>query len=133
MFAGYDASDHLRYVLLKEHREADDTIFQLLGPLYGQRSASRRWHKTFKRWLASQGYVADRNEPCAFYHEGTQDAKEVKTVHVDTMYNMADLLTKCLSNTDFNRLVQLIITQQNNDRAVRLVQFARAKVHERPA
>ena len=36
-----------------------------------------------------------------------QDAKEVKTIHVDTMYNMADLLTKCLSNTDFNRLVQL--------------------------
>ena len=50
---------------------------------------------------------------------------------VDTMYNMADLLTKCLSNTDFNRLVQL--TQQNNDRAVRLVQFARAKVHDKPA
>ena len=58
-----------------------------------------------------------------------QNNNEVKTIHVDTKHNMADLLTKCLDNTEFNRLVQL--TQQNNDRAIRLVQFARAKVFDR--
>ena len=57
-----------------------------------------------------------------------QNGNEVRTIHVNTKYNMADLLTKCLDNTEFNRLVQL--TQQNNDRAVRLVQFARAKVFD---
>ena len=57
-----------------------------------------------------------------------QKAGEVETVHVDTKFNMADLLTKCLDNREFNRLVQL--TQQSNDRAVRLIQFARANVFE---
>ena len=67
----YDTSDHLRYVTFKEHRAAQERIFQLLGPLYGQRSASRRWHKTIKTWLLSQGYVAGCNEPCVFHHAGT--------------------------------------------------------------
>ena len=60
-----------------------------------------------------------------------QKTGEVNTVHVDTRFNMADLLTKCLNNDDFNRLVQL--TQQCNDKAIRLVQFARAKVFEAKA
>ena len=66
----FDASDHLRYVYMREHKHADDRIFQLLGPLYGQRSASRRWHATFKKWLQSEGYEPGSNEPCAFYHSG---------------------------------------------------------------
>ena len=59
-----------------------------------------------------------------------QNAGEVKTTHIDTNRNIADLMTKCLDNRTFNRLVQL--SQQKNDRAIRLVQFARAHVFDRP-
>ena len=57
-----------------------------------------------------------------------QQNGEVETIHVDTKFNMADLLTKCLNNRDFNRLVQL--SQQHNDKAIRLEQFPRASVFE---
>lgn len=63
----FDAGDHERFVYLREHKLAEQRIFQLLGPLYGQRSASRRWHKTIARWLTDEGYVQGRNDPCVFY------------------------------------------------------------------
>ena len=44
----------------------------------------------------------------------------------DVGKNIADLLTKCLVNTDFNRLVQL--SQCHNPRKLELVRLAKSKV-----
>ena len=54
-----------------------------------------------------------------------RDQGEVITVKVSTEKNIADLLTKCLVNTDFNRLVQL--SQCHNPRKLELVR-AKSKV-----
>ena len=49
-------------------------MYELLGPLYGQRSASRRWYETIAGWLTADvekggaGFVQGKNEPCLFFH-----------------------------------------------------------------
>lgn len=48
-------------------------IFKLTGPLYGQRSASRRWYETFSDWLRSDemGFEPCSKEPCMFWNRST--------------------------------------------------------------
>ena len=45
-------------------------MFQLLGPIYGQKAASREWYFTLSRctWLTSDemGFKQGSNEPCLF-------------------------------------------------------------------
>ena len=43
-----------RYVSYKTHRGATTRYYKLLGPLYGQRSASRRWYQTITAWLTAE-------------------------------------------------------------------------------
>ena len=64
----YDTGDTPRYVSYKPSRDAPTQYYQLLGPLYGQRSASMRWYTTLKDWLVSEGFEPGLNEPCVFTH-----------------------------------------------------------------
>ena len=62
-----------RYVSYEKYRNAVDSVFQLLGPIYGQRAASREWYHTLSGWLTSDemGFVQGKNEPCLFTHPTT--------------------------------------------------------------
>ena len=54
----YGPDDKPRYVGYKAHKHASLRIFQLLGPLYGQRDASHKWWEPYlSGWqrLASEG------------------------------------------------------------------------------
>jgi hypothetical protein len=42
----YGEDEPLRYVSYKPYKEAREYVFQLRGPIYGQRSAPRAWYKT---------------------------------------------------------------------------------------
>ena len=57
-----------RYVSYEKYRKSVESIFQLLGPIYGQRAASREWYFTLSRWLTSDemGFKQGSNEPCLF-------------------------------------------------------------------
>ena len=64
----YDPNDAPRYVSYQPCKSVPIQYFQLLGPLYGQRSASMRWYHTVKKWLISEGFKSGLNEPCVFTH-----------------------------------------------------------------
>lgn len=69
----------------KPHKGAELQVFQVLGPLYGQRDASYRWYETLVTWLGSQGYEKSENDPCLFTNPET---KMRVAAHVD------DLITR---------------------------------------
>ena len=62
-----------RYVSFEKYRKSVESIFQLLGPIYGQRAASREWYFTLSRWLTSDkmGFKQGSNEPCLFVNPVT--------------------------------------------------------------
>ena len=64
----YGPGERKRYVKYKPHPKAEVEYYGLLGPIYGQRSASKAWYKTLASWLTSkeQGYCQGDNEPCLF-------------------------------------------------------------------
>ena len=64
----YAPDDRPRYVGYKAHKHAKLRVFQLLGPLYGQRDASHRWWETLSEWLQEIGFKRSENDKCAFYH-----------------------------------------------------------------
>ena len=64
----YDPADPPRYVSYQPCKEVPIQYYQLLGPLYGQRSASMRWYHTLRKWLVSEGFKPGMNEPCVFTH-----------------------------------------------------------------
>ena len=84
---GYGPDEDRRFVSFKTHKGADTRYYELLGPLYGQRSASRRWYETITKWLTAgkskpggdvvgevtQGFglIQGKNEPCLFRDEET--------------------------------------------------------------
>ena len=46
-----------RYVSYKPYAGGREYVFQLSGPVYGQRSASRAWYNTVSQWLVQEmGY-----------------------------------------------------------------------------
>ena len=47
----YGPSDMKRYVSLRSHPGSPVHVFELRGPIYGQRSAPRAWNKTLTKWL----------------------------------------------------------------------------------
>jgi hypothetical protein len=67
----YSLDQAPRYVAYKAYRESIEWIFQLLGPIYGQRAASREWYHTISKWLDSVGFVQCKNEPCLFINSST--------------------------------------------------------------
>ena len=67
---GFDESDK-RFVSYKMYKESAEMIFQLCGPLYGQRVASKQWYYTIATWLCDRGFIQAKNEPCLFNHPDT--------------------------------------------------------------
>jgi hypothetical protein len=69
----YTEDQSPRFVSYEKYRESVQTIFQLLGPIYGQRAASREWYFTLSRWLTSDemGFKQGTNEPCLFVNPVT--------------------------------------------------------------
>ena len=69
----YGPDETPRYVSYKPYAGAREYVFQLRGPVYGQRSAPRAWYSTVTQWLVQQmGYKQGKNEPCLFIHPVTQ-------------------------------------------------------------
>ena len=67
----YGPDERVRYVKYKPFPGAPDKYFQLMGPIYGQRSASKAWFKTVQTWLEKeQGFAGGKNEPCVFTKDG---------------------------------------------------------------
>ena len=51
----YDPLTNNRYVSYKSHKYAKTKYYKLLGPLYGQRSASKDFYITLSIWLEENG------------------------------------------------------------------------------
>ena len=62
----YDPDDEPRYVYYQPHKNAPRKYYQLMGSIYGQRSASLAFYKTLTQWLQSKGFKPGHNEPCLF-------------------------------------------------------------------
>ena len=65
----YKDTDPHRYVSYKPHPTAKTRYYRLKGPIYGMRSASREWYDTISKWLNTNGYVQQYNEPCLFVND----------------------------------------------------------------
>ena len=63
----YGPNERARYIKVKDPLSGEWLYFRLLGPMYGQRSAPRRWEDTLAPWLESQGFERGENEPSVFY------------------------------------------------------------------
>ena len=63
----------VKYISFKDPLTRKWRYFQQSGPLYGEKSAPRRWEDTIAPWYGEIGYERGENEPCAFYDE-TNDA-----------------------------------------------------------
>ena len=51
MADNFGPDEIFRVVGYKAHKGAKMRLFQLLGPLYGQRDAGYRWWETLSKWL----------------------------------------------------------------------------------
>ena len=79
----YDPHEQARYIKASNPMEPTKLIFaRLLSPMYGQRSAPRRWEDTLAPWLESQGFKRGKNEPSVFYR---QDDDLLILVYVDDL------------------------------------------------
>ena len=67
----YGPDEPPKYVSLKAGRGGGHHLFQLLGPIYGQRSASRAWYVTLSDWLLEVGFECSKNDPCLFVNSET--------------------------------------------------------------
>ena len=63
----YGPNEKPRYIKLKDPNTGKMLYFRLITPMYGQRSAPRRWEDTLAPWLESQGFTRGKNEPSVFY------------------------------------------------------------------
>ena len=69
----YGPNEKPRYVTFRPVRGGREYVFQLLGPVYGQRSAPRAFNKTLVEYLVKEaGYVQAKNDPCLFRHPITK-------------------------------------------------------------
>jgi len=83
----YSQSDPTRYVYIQQAQEKLNRYFELLGPLYGSRSSSKRWHNTMVAYLMDMGYKQGKNDPCVFTHPNTE---HVIVLWVDDILSLAD-------------------------------------------
>jgi len=58
----YGPEEDKRFVSYKTHKGAQARYYELLGPLYGQRSASRRWFETIAGWLTAEDARGDDSD-----------------------------------------------------------------------
>ena len=63
---GYSSVLDPRFVSYKAYKQAWTWIFQLHGPIYGQRAAGKKWYITMAGWLCGQGFKQCENDPCLF-------------------------------------------------------------------
>ncbi len=85
--SAYTEDESLRYCRWTQCKGAPEKYYQLLGPLYGQRSAGRRWFETLSAWLVSDGFVQGKNDPCLFTNPVTG---MVVVVYVDDIITRGD-------------------------------------------
>ena len=76
----FSEGEVLRWVGYKPYKGAHMRVFQLLGPLYGQRDASYRWWESLSAWLESTGYTRSKHDQCLFVNPTTHMRL---AVHVD--------------------------------------------------
>ena len=67
----YGPDEMPRYVGYKAYKGAKLRIFQLKGPLYGQRDAGYRWWESISEWLLEQGFTRSHNDKCMFVNPVT--------------------------------------------------------------
>ena len=66
----YDQYEKPRYVKVVNPMDPTKVIYaRLLSPMYGQRSAPRRWEDTLAPWLESQDFKRGKNEPSVFHRK----------------------------------------------------------------
>ena len=78
----YEPGDQTRYVKYQAYKGGPVRVFQLKGPLYGQRDAGYKWYETLVEWLTSDavGFKQSDTDLCLFYNA---DTKLRLAVHVD--------------------------------------------------
>ena len=77
---GYAPGEMPRWVGYRPYKGAHMRVFQLLGPLYGQRDASYRWWESLSTWLLQQGFERSKHDQCLFVNPITHMRL---AVHVD--------------------------------------------------
>ena len=75
-------------------------VFQLLGPLYGQRDASYRRWESLPAWLESQGYERSKHDQCLFVNPTTHMRL---AVHVDDLLARGSRKQTELFRTELNQ------------------------------
>ena len=63
----------VKYVSFKDPLTKKWNFYRQSGPLYGEKSATKRWEDTIAPWYEDIGYERGENEPCAF-HDDESDA-----------------------------------------------------------
>ena len=58
-----------KYVSFKDPLTKQWKYYRQSGPLYGEKSATRRWEDTIAPWYEDIGYDRGDNEPCAFHDD----------------------------------------------------------------
>ena len=76
----FGSEEMIRWVGYKPYKGAHMRVFQLLGPLYGQRDASYRWWESLSAWLQAQGFIRSKHDQCLFVNPDTHMRI---AVHVD--------------------------------------------------
>ena len=79
----YEPDEPQRWITVRDPTQTKKTLlFELMGPMYGQRSAPVRWQTTLAPWLVSQGFIQGDNEPCVFHRH---DDDLLVLVYVDDL------------------------------------------------
>jgi hypothetical protein len=63
----------VKYMSLKDPLTRTWELYKQSGPVYGEKSATRRWEDTIAPWYGDIGYERGENEPCCF-HEDESDS-----------------------------------------------------------
>ena len=61
----------IKYICFMDPVTREWDYFKQKGPIYGEKSATRRWEDTIAPWFEDTGFERGMNEPCAFYDELT--------------------------------------------------------------
>ena len=78
----YAPGEQARFVKYQAYKGAPVRVFQLMGPLYGQRDAGYKWYETLVEWLTSEevGFQQSDTDLCLFFNPVTRLRL---AVHVD--------------------------------------------------
>jgi hypothetical protein len=82
---GYGSEDQERYVKYQAYKGGPVRVFQLTGPLYGQRDAGYKWYETLTAYLSDKenGFIQSDTDKCLFYNPTTRLRA---AVHVDDVF-----------------------------------------------